>query len=161
GEPFRLRVGRRKGSLGFLECTLAFFQGSDSGVGLFPDEKQGVPGVVPPGATVRIDLLTPAIVLDRHLRWRRHLTPQDFGLAREGFDASFSAIGIVAGWNAAHRLPKADQLAVLEGSSYLLEAVTDQDLEILRRAALAGVGARREEGFGAFAVRPRRVDGRD
>ncbi|MGH9362595.1 MAG: hypothetical protein ACRD2T_11830, partial [Thermoanaerobaculia bacterium] len=74
------------------------------------------------------------------------------------FASSFSATGVVAGWSVAHRLPKAEQLAVLEGSSYLLEEVNEDDLEVLRRSALMGIGVCREEGFGAFAVRAYRSE---
>ena len=35
-EGFRLRVGRRKGSLGFLDCTLTGFGDERGSMGLFP-----------------------------------------------------------------------------------------------------------------------------
>jgi len=151
GEPFRLRAGRRKGSLGWLDGVVRNLQTADSGVGLFPDADP-VPDPWPSGAALRLDLLTPAIVFDCHLRPRRHLLPEDFGLARERFDGWFGATAVLAGWNVAHGLPKADLLAVAAGSSCLLKDPTKEELAAVRSAALAGIGWRREEGFGAFAA---------
>jgi CRISPR/Cas system CSM-associated protein Csm3 (group 7 of RAMP superfamily) len=150
GKPFELRAGRRKGSLGFLACTLAAVA-DDSGMGLVP-EIAPLPDPWPGGRALRIDLVSPAIVRDERLRFRRHLLPADFGLARGGFDAQFAAGATIAGWHAAHGLPKADSIAVAAGSSCLLEEVTAEEVAILRQAVLAGIGERREEGFGAFAM---------
>lgn len=153
GRPFTLRVGRRKGTLGWLECTLRPYPGEDGGVGLFPDAER-LPERLRESAGVRIDLVTPAIVLDEHLRFREALTPEMFGVPRPGFDQAFAATAVVAGWNAAHRLPKPDQIAVAAGSSFLLLGVSDSELTALRECAAGGIGIRRAEGFGAFTLRP-------
>lgn len=151
-ESFRLRVGRRKGALGWLECTFGAFSGEDSGVGLFPDAER-LPERLRDGRDLRIDLVTPAIVLDDRLRFREALTPEVFGLSRSAFDAVYAEPVVLSGWNAAHRLPKPDQLAVAAGSSYLLRSVRDEELTALRASAARGIGIRRVEGFGAFVLR--------
>ncbi len=144
-----LRVGRRKGALGHLACQVEVPTGIVSEVGLFAD----APMVPRSGAgSVRIDLLTPAILMDRSLRYRTALAPADLGLEGKRFDGAFFRTEVVAGWNSTHRLPKADAVAVVAGSSYLLNGLRDRELETLRRAALQGVGRRRVEGFGAVAV---------
>jgi hypothetical protein len=150
--PFRLRVGRRKGGLGWLDCTLRPYPGEDSGVALFPDAERP-PERIPETTDLRIDLLTPAIVLDDRLRFRESLTPEVFGLDRETFCDVYAKVEVVSGWNAAHRLPKPDQVAVAAGSSYLLRAANDAELAALRQASARGIGIRRVEGFGSFAVR--------
>jgi hypothetical protein len=66
---------------------------------------------------------------------------------------------VLAGWNSAHRLPKADQIAVAAGSSFLLARPADggkEELQALARAAREGVGLRRTEGFGVISVRESR-----
>jgi CRISPR-associated protein Csx10 len=151
GSQFSLRAGRRKGSLGHLDCTLAAVPGGGLAAPL--PELAPLPAPWPEGAALRIDLLTPAIVRDARLRFRRHLLPADFGLARAEFDACFAAGSTIAGWNSAHRLPKADALAVAARSSCLLEDPTAEERAALSRAAATGIGERREEGFGAFALR--------
>lgn len=147
---FRLRVGRRRGALGYLECELQAFPGVDSGVGLFADADR-LPRAASPG-DVRIDLLTPAILLDEDLRSRGCLLPADLGLERAEFDASYASTQAIAGWNVAHALPKADEPAVTAGSSFLLSKVSEAELASLRKKALTGVGRRRAEGFGAFTI---------
>ncbi|HEX4955812.1 MAG TPA: RAMP superfamily CRISPR-associated protein [Thermoanaerobaculia bacterium] len=151
GRPFELRVGRRKGSLGALVCTLSQVH-KDGGIGLFPDLEE-VPKRAGETGAVRIDLLTPAIVLDPWLRFKTFLTPQDFGLEREGFSASFCDGEVLTGWNSAHRLPKSDQVAVAAGSTFRLDGATEAELATLKEWAEKGIGLRREEGFGQFAVR--------
>lgn len=153
-ETFPLRVGRRKSVLGYLDCTLAPFTGTDGGVGLFPDAPP-VPERWPEGEALRVDLVTPAIVFDRYLRYRESLTPADLGLSRPAFDGAFARSRLVAGWNAAHGLPKPDELAVQAGSSYLLHRPTSgvgEELQALAAAARQGIGRRRSEGFGAITV---------
>jgi CRISPR-associated protein Csx10 len=152
GKPFRLRVGRRKGALGWLDCTLDAPSIEDSGVGLFPDATP-IPIAGGSRRDLRIDLLTPALALDEQLRYRGALVPADFGLKRKDFDGSFIDTLVLSGWNSAHRLPKPDQLAVAAGSSFLLAAASPDELATLRAKALVGVGLRTVEGFGAFAVR--------
>lgn len=155
GEPFPLRVGRRKGALGYLRCFLAAYAGTDGGVGLFPAAPE-IPGRWREGEALRIDLLTPAIVLDRFLGYRESLAPADLGLERRAFDDAFARSQILAGWHGAHRLPKGDEVAVRAGSCYLLlrpESGADGELRALAEAARRGIGRRRAEGFGVVAVR--------
>ncbi len=143
-EPFRLRVGRRKNTLGFLDCVISEMTEApnlDGGEG----EVEGV--------DLRLDLLTPTIVRDAHLRFRTALLPVDVGLDRPSFDGAFAGNEVIAGWQTAHRLPKAEQLAIRAGSSYLLRAVTRSELTKLHQAKLAGIGERRAEGFGALSWR--------
>lgn len=154
GDAFRLRVGRRKGVLGYLECRLLPYDGLDGGVGLFPDAGT-VPGRWPEGEAVRVDLLTPAVVTDAFLRYRDSLAPEDLGLARERFDGAFARSQRVAGWNRAHRLPKGDEVAVQAGSSYLLRrppSGAEEELLTLTEAASRGIGSRRTEGFGVVSI---------
>lgn len=155
-EPFPLRIGRRKGALGYLECSLTAPTGDDGGVGLFP-EAPAVPGRWREEESLRVDLLTPAIALDPYLRYRESLAPADLGLSRDGFDGAFARSQVVAGWNSAHRLPKGDEVAVRAGSSYLLErpaSGAEDELRALAEAARQGIGRRRSEGFGVVAVTP-------
>ncbi|MFN7961573.1 MAG: RAMP superfamily CRISPR-associated protein [Thermoanaerobaculia bacterium] len=160
GEAFPLRVGRRKGSLGTLSCTFEPWTGEAGSSGLFPDLGPG-PKEIGPGGSVRIDLLTPAIVLDRHLRFKAFLEPQDFGLERPRFSAAFCHGEVLAGWNSAHRLPKGDQIAVVAGSTFRLDGPTATELAALSNLAQKGLGLRTEEGFGQFRVREiqREVEG--
>jgi hypothetical protein len=154
GESFSLRVGRRKGALGHLDCRLSPYAGRPGGVGLFPDEEP-LPRAWTASAWLRIDLLTPAIVVDERLRFRESLSPRDLGLSRERFDEALSVSEILSGWNTQHRLPKPDELAVAAGSSYLLARPAqgaEEELASLARAARSGIGLRREEGFGVIAV---------
>ena len=154
GEAFRLRVGRRRGALGYLECVLAPYAGQDGGVGLFPEAPE-LPGRWPEGTALRIDLLTPAILVDSCLSYRESVTPRDLGLARERFDGAYARSQLVSGWNSAHRLPKADEVAVRAGSSYLLRRLpsgADDELRVLAAAAKDGIGRRRTEGFGALSI---------
>lgn len=153
GAPFRLRAGRRKGALGWLDCTLELLPMEDCGIGLFPDATP-IPRATGRPRDLRIDLLTPALALDEQLRYRGTLVPADFELKRDGFDEQFVEPLVLSGWNSAHRLPKPDQLAVAAGSAFLLRGATDEELAGLRKLALVGVGLRTVEGFGAFAVRP-------
>jgi CRISPR-associated protein Csx10 len=158
GDSFTLRVGRRKSALGYLDCRISAGSVPPGGASLFPDAP-AVPGEWPASGALRIDLMTPAIVVDEHLRYRESLTPRDLGLTRERFDQAFSAFQVLAGWNSAHRLPKADQIAVAAGSSFLLARPADggkEELQALARAAREGVGLRRTEGFGVISVRESR-----
>jgi CRISPR-associated protein Csx10 len=155
GDSFRLHVGRRKGTLGHLDCRLSAFSGRPGGVGLFPDADP-VAAEWPATGLLRVDLATPALVVDEHLRYRESLTPHDLGLAREGFDEVFAAGLPLTGWNSTHRLPKGDQIAVAAGSSFLLARPASgaaEELAALARAAREGVGLRRVEGFGVVTVR--------
>ena len=156
GEGFRLRVGRRKGALGYLECVLSPYGGQDGGVGLFPEAPQ-IPGRWPEGAALRIDLLTPAILVDSYLGYRESVVPEDLGLGREAFDGVFARSQLIAGWNSAHRLPKSDVVSVRAGSSYLLRRPAngaEDELRALAAAAAKGIGIRRTEGFGAISIMP-------
>ena len=169
GRAFPLRVGRRKGALGHLDCEVIVFSGEESGIGLFPDvfpEGRPVPESWPESELLRVDLLTPAVVVDERLRYRKALTPTDLGLPEGvGFEHCFGGWEIVSGWHAARGLPKSDQVAVSRGSSYLVRRPADgaeQTLEELRTAARDGIGLRRAEGFGVISVRavePRELEG--
>jgi CRISPR-associated protein Csx10 len=159
GKVLTLRVGRRKGALGHLDCEVTLYRGEESGIGLFPDffpEGRPVPESWPESDCLRVDLLTPAIVVDEHLRYRKALTPPDLDLPEGiGFERSFGGWEILSGWHAARGLPKSDQVAVSRGSSYLVRRPgegADQTLEALRTAARDGIGLRRTEGFGAVSV---------
>jgi CRISPR-associated protein Csx10 len=66
----------------------------------------------------------------------------------------------VGGWHVASGLPKSAELAVAEGSTYLLEpdcAVSDESLAELGRR---GLGLRRHEGFGDLGPPPKLAPGR-
>jgi len=154
-QPFRLRLGRRKGALGHIECQLGEVSQEKSGIGLFPDGAK-VPESWPETDLLRVDLLTPAIVVDEHLRYRKALTPGDVGLALESFEGSFGQAEVISGWHSARGLPKADQVAITKGSSYLVRRPPEgagEELEVLRSVAREGVGIRRVEGFGVVSVR--------
>lgn len=155
GQPFRLRVGRRKGTLGHLECRLTGFAGRPGGVGLFPDAPP-VPREWPATGLVRVDLATPAVLLDEHLGYRESLVPRDLGLDRGAFEEAVAAVQPIAGWNSLHRLPKASQWAMAAGSTFLLARPAsggDGELARLLDAAREGIGERRAEGFGVVTVR--------
>lgn len=144
-----LRVGRRKGALGHLECGVSQPSTKAGDVGLFPDapatpEPQRAP------CDVRIDLLTPALLVDDHLRYR-DLEPGDLGIER-AFDGVMSRSERLAGWHGMHGLPKTEELALAAGSCWLLRHATSEELVVLRQAAWQGVGRRRAEGFGAIAI---------
>ncbi len=153
-DSFPLRVGRRKGALGYLDCRVSAFAGRPGGTGLYPNAAP-VPDEWPASGYLRIDLVTPALVADEHLRFRESLVPGDLGLARPKFDEAFSSFHLLAGWNSTHRLPKSDQLAVAAGSSFLLvrpENGAEEELKTLQRAAREGIGLRRNEGFGVILI---------
>ncbi len=145
-----LRVGRRRHSLGYLECLFTRIAGQDDGA-LYPGETC-LPRA---GRRLRIDLLTPAILLDRtDLRYRTALEPADLGLlSRRSFDAAYGAWQLLYGWHSTQRLPKPSQVAIAAGSSYRIDAPTAEEIESLRKAAKSGIGLRIDEGFGAIAVR--------
>ena len=145
-----LRVGRRKRALGRLACTISTPKSCAGGVGLFPDQDP-FPTLDRPG-DLRIDLLTPAILLDELFRYR-DLRPCDLGLGRNRFDDGLSRHERLSGWNSAQKLPKTEELALVAGSCWRLDDVTPEEVEVLRQQALRGVGRRRNEGFGAFRIR--------
>lgn len=102
-----------------------------------------------------LTLNSDAIVMDE--LWRYHSILDVDVLAREAPGAPpcclkrwFTGTRIVSGWNAAHGLPKEDELAILKGSAFLYHTTAEQDMLLpwLRRLEEEGIGERLSEGFG-------------
>lgn len=109
-------------------------------------------GLTPDSFYFAITLQSDAILLDRFLR----STPE-IDLGFEGIECIIRIVKMITvrGWNAAHRLPKEDEGAVLKGSTYIfryqgnhLDALFNR-LQILEDK---GVGVRRNEGFGRVTI---------
>jgi len=110
-----------------------------------------------------VTLGSPAICLDRWLASRGWIEPgEDLhpGLKGYGLQSWFSGMATVSGWHAAAGLPKPDVEAIAAGSCFLYSrpAPADREAEYARVAELltpletAGIGERREEGFGEISV---------
>jgi hypothetical protein len=116
--------------------------------------------VLPDGLTyVTVTLRAGALVADQFGRWRQSLGGDLLsgwlGLPANSLVAgpSFVRYGPVDGWNAALGLPKPDALGIAAGSCWLfqLQASALPDvLAALERLEEAGIGERRQEGFGVI-----------
>jgi CRISPR-associated protein Csx10 len=113
-----------------------------------------------PGASVfTLTLHSDSLLLDD--LWRYTSVLDEGFLAHEYTNAPactlqrwFARTCLVGGWNAAHRMPKEDELAVLKGSAFLYTTTTSAALLLpwLRDLEEHGIGERRNEGFGRIVA---------
>jgi len=114
------------------------------------------------GVSFTITLFSDAIVTDRWLRYQTALTEEVLVTELQLEELSdkfklkslFCAYRDVSGWNDAHKLPKADEVAILKGSSFLYRFTDDEQTlyQKLLKLEQQGIGFRRNEGFGRVIV---------
>jgi len=116
-----------------------------------------------------ITLYSDAILYDAYMRCQSAITPEvlhhygryDTANGRSPWPVDLrleDAVGDVrrvSGWNAAHRLPRWDAIAVCASSVYVLSvpsADRDRTVRLLAEIETHGLGERRREGFGQVIV---------
>lgn len=92
------------------------------------------------------------------------LKPNDINIFKEAISQfhhlrNWTSTYLLSGWNMAHRLPKEDGIAVSKGSVFLFstdnspsENQKDNVIRMLTLIEQAGVGERRNEGFGRISI---------
>jgi len=176
-----LRVGRRSKSLGALKVWISAkseqspWEQSHKSVEKrfdnFQTAKDDVkkaksfPFIEEEFVIFSLTFLTDTILFDDFLRPCRSITAyqiaERLGLNKSSVCRSgvYTGTRLIAGWNAAHRLPKENDIAIVAGSVFLF-AVRKKDLEekeinLLQRLIdmeNKGIGWRRSEGFGQVLV---------
>lgn len=112
--------------------------------------------------TIVIRLATPAIVVDD---WGQPQLDFDLEQIAAALGCEVSQLGFqaknawvrpttVGGWHAASGLPKPDEIAMAAGSTIRLKPTVVVEATHLAQLARAGIGLRRNEGFGLIEVNP-------
>ena len=116
-----------------------------------------------------ITLQSNSILLDELLRFKTELTVGDLIDAVSLSDdeqqmlkffspvRSWTATSLIAGWNAAHKLPRENELAIVKGSVFVFNSDDANVDRLVLGSALdkiekAGIGERLNEGFGRIRV---------
>lgn len=139
--PVRMRVGAKRSVAGSVVARI---------------EAQTAPPVDVAAASPRVvvRLTSPAIFVDDATRPVIGFPVADLARAagltadQVTVEAQYVRPLRVHGWHAAAGLPKPDELAVVQGSTVVLELVTDRRDAALTNLLQHGLGLRRNEGFG-------------
>lgn len=146
-DPVRVRIGGRRSTGGLVELTAS--PAADSAAVPLPDPHRIV-----------IRMLSPAVFVDQAGRTRLEPRPGDLGRALGGqrsaggvvVEGAWSRPDSVGGWNAAAGLPKATEVAVTGGSTYVLHSDTPFTAADAVSLSRRGLGVRRGDGLGWLEV---------
>ena len=176
-----LRVGRRSKSLGALKVWISVeseqspWEQSHKSVKKRFENFQTAKDEVKKAKSFRfveeefvifsLTFLTDTILFDDFLRSCRSITAyqiaERLGLNKSSVCRSgvYTATRLIAGWNAAHRLPKENDIAIVAGSVFLFavrkKELEEKGIDLLQRLIDMennGIGWRRSEGFGQVLV---------
>ena len=170
-----LRVGRRSKSYGGLKVWISNksprppWEGSHNSLNKrfseFQTTKEEIKSEKLSGdySLLALTCLTDLILLDRFLRPCRSITAcqiadylcVDYTAVKQ--ISSLTATRVIGGWNAAHRLPKENDCAIVAGSVFLFAVYKDSlgENELAQRLTElenSGIGWRRSEGFGQVLI---------